>query len=909
MRRCPGDQAAGRGRARHPGAARGPGRRPARSRCRELASGPCWPRSCSAAATSSRWTGWSTRCSARPRPGRPATRCRPTSSGSARPSDRPRPVVATRPPGYVLEVPGEARRRRALHRPARPGPRHRAARGRARRCWTRPSPSGEARPTPSSRRPSPAGSPCASTSSAWPPGGPGGAAAPAGPGRRGHGRPSRPSRPRSPGGSGRSSCWSPPSPRPAAPPTRSPPWPATATGSATSSASTPRPGCSGSRSRCCAGTLEPVAPARTGRGPSCDGDAPGTSFVGPGAGAGPRPRGPRRRTAGDAGRPGRGRQDPPGPGGRRRPRPGVVGGPGPAPRPRRRALRRRRAPSGSSSLPGRGSWWTPSATGRGGPAGCWSSTTASTCSPPSPSWPTTLLAACPGCVVLATSRERLGVARRAGRGRATAGGPGALTPSEAGRRRRRGCSSTGPRAAARSSRPTRGSCGAVADICRALDGLPLAIELAAARVGTLTVDDLADRLDARFDLLRTGRRGGDGPPPDAAGGRRLVLRAARRRRAACCSCGCRCSPAAFDIAAAETVAADDDLPAGAGRRPGRPAGRAVDAHAAGPSGVGRYRMLETLRAYAADPGSRAEPRPTPACAAGHADASLVGPRRGGPRPRRCTAPTRPAWAPPGRALARRPAGRLELGPRRRPSSTSRCGSPPRSPGTPTGGCAATCSPGTLGGRGRPGPPAWPSPTRAAAASGLGRRPASQEARDLAAPAAWRPPAARPRRRARPPRWRALGDVGHADRRPGGGAARPTGASPRSPPRATWPGWPSPPPTWPSPWPTRGDERAAGVAAEEAVDGGARRRQPHRHRHGPVRRGRGTRRRRPGAGRRPPWRRRVRRARERRQPVSSPAPPSRRWWPCAAGTARRRRPWPCSGTRSTTGGPAATARSW
>jgi predicted ATPase/DNA-binding SARP family transcriptional activator len=137
----------------------------------------------------------------------------------------------------------------------------------------------------------------------------------------------------------------------------------------------------------------------------------------------------------------------------------------------------------------------------------------------------------------------------------------------------------------------------VADICRALDGLPLAIELAAARIGTLTVDDLADRLDARFELLRTGRRDGDSRHQAlqavvdwsfellTGDERRLFLRLS-------------VFAAAFDIAAAETVAADDDLPAG----------RVADLVARlaeqsmltrpGPSGVGRYRMLETLRAYA-----------------------------------------------------------------------------------------------------------------------------------------------------------------------------------------------------------------------------------------------------------------------------------------------------------------------
>lgn len=44
------------------------------------------------------------------------------------------------------------------------------------------------------------------------------------------------------------------------------------------------------------------------------------------------------------------------------------------------------------------------------------------------------------------------------------------------------------------------------DICRRLDGLPLAIELAAARVGTLGLRAVRDKLDARFKLLTGGAR-------------------------------------------------------------------------------------------------------------------------------------------------------------------------------------------------------------------------------------------------------------------------------------------------------------------------------------------------------------------------------------------------------------------
>ncbi|MCK2215656.1 winged helix-turn-helix domain-containing protein [Actinomadura sp. ATCC 31491] len=47
---------------------------------------------------------------------------------------------------------------------------------------------------------------------------------------------------------------------------------------------------------------------------------------------------------------------------------------------------------------------------------------------------------------------------------------------------------------------------AMARVCRALDGMPLAIELAAARLRSMPVDQLARRLDDRFRLLTSGSR-------------------------------------------------------------------------------------------------------------------------------------------------------------------------------------------------------------------------------------------------------------------------------------------------------------------------------------------------------------------------------------------------------------------
>ena len=55
-------------------------------------------------------------------------------------------------------------------------------------------------------------------------------------------------------------------------------------------------------------------------------------------------------------------------------------------------------------------------------------------------------------------------------------------------------------------RLTDENAGAVAEVCRRLDGIPLALELAAARLRGLSVAQLAARLDDRFALLTGGSR-------------------------------------------------------------------------------------------------------------------------------------------------------------------------------------------------------------------------------------------------------------------------------------------------------------------------------------------------------------------------------------------------------------------
>ncbi|MEU5833657.1 BTAD domain-containing putative transcriptional regulator [Streptomyces diacarni] len=106
----------------------------------------------------------------------------------------------------------------------------------------------------------------------------------------------------------------------------------------------------------------------------------------------------------------------------------------------------------------------------------------------------TLLVECPGVTVLATSREPLGVPGESVRPVGPLPEPVALRLlADRGARARAGfCTDEDPEACA--------------EICRRLDGLPLAIELAAARLRSLSPGQLARRLDDRFRLLTSGSR-------------------------------------------------------------------------------------------------------------------------------------------------------------------------------------------------------------------------------------------------------------------------------------------------------------------------------------------------------------------------------------------------------------------
>ena len=139
------------------------------------------------------------------------------------------------------------------------------------------------------------------------------------------------------------------------------------------------------------------------------------------------------------------------------------------------------------------------------------------------------------------------------------------------------------------------SAPAVVRICRRLDGIPLALELAAARMRSMSVEDLADRLDDRFALLTSGQRGAmerqrtllasvqwshdllDDPD-------RVLLRRLSVFRAP------------FRLAAAESVAGDGDLsPIQVLDGLTQLVDKSLVQHR-----DGRYSLLETIRAFAAD---------------------------------------------------------------------------------------------------------------------------------------------------------------------------------------------------------------------------------------------------------------------------------------------------------------------
>jgi predicted ATPase len=197
-----------------------------------------------------------------------------------------------------------------------------------------------------------------------------------------------------------------------------------------------------------------------------------------------------------------------------------------------------------------------------------------------------LVAACPGVAILATSREPLMV-----RGERLVPVP-SLAPDDAERLFLQRARDEAPDLVIDDDQLV-----AVAALCQRLDGLPLALELAASRVRALTPVELVANLEERFRML--------------VGGRRSRLERHQTMRGTLDWSYDLCSeleqtvfdrlsvfPAAFDLAAARAVAGGDGVdeydvvdvvP--------QLVDRSLVQRSTALDGTTRYRMLETMRAY------------------------------------------------------------------------------------------------------------------------------------------------------------------------------------------------------------------------------------------------------------------------------------------------------------------------
>jgi predicted ATPase/DNA-binding SARP family transcriptional activator len=200
----------------------------------------------------------------------------------------------------------------------------------------------------------------------------------------------------------------------------------------------------------------------------------------------------------------------------------------------------------------------------------------------------TLLADCPGLRILATSREPLAITGE------TVFGVSSLDPPEAVRLFVDRAASAQP-----GFRLDDGNTETVTEICARLDGLPLALELAAARLRSMTLDQIAERLDDRFRLLTAGSR--------TSMPRHRTLRAVVEwswellekperilaRRLSVFAAGAT-------LESATAACADDELdPGDVLYVLSSLVEKSLVVVGLGSDGKPRYRMLETIRAYAA----------------------------------------------------------------------------------------------------------------------------------------------------------------------------------------------------------------------------------------------------------------------------------------------------------------------
>jgi non-specific serine/threonine protein kinase len=214
-----------------------------------------------------------------------------------------------------------------------------------------------------------------------------------------------------------------------------------------------------------------------------------------------------------------------------------------------------------------------------------------------------LLAACPRLHLLATSREPLQIAGEYQRRVAPLEVP---DPGELGsvddltRNPAVRLFVSRAQAAAATFHLTTDNAAAVAQVCVRLDGIPLALELAAARAPALAVEQILARLDDSLRLLTGGSRAGPTRQQTLRGAldwSHALLTAPEQaafRRLAAFAGG-------FDLEAAEAVCAGDGLATeDVLDALLQLVGKSLVVAESGSSGAGRYRLLEPLRQYAVE---------------------------------------------------------------------------------------------------------------------------------------------------------------------------------------------------------------------------------------------------------------------------------------------------------------------
>ena len=210
-----------------------------------------------------------------------------------------------------------------------------------------------------------------------------------------------------------------------------------------------------------------------------------------------------------------------------------------------------------------------------------------------------LIGACPELVIVATSRQPLGIAAEAVWPLAPLSVP---APDEAPSERLLDYDAVRlfvERAGAVQPGFTFNAyvASSIAEIARCLDGVPLAIELAAARVGSFTPAEIANRLEDRFALLRSGIRSDLSAHPTLEASldwsHELLSPAeqALLRRLSVFRGG-------FRAGAADVVCGGDGVDVGELR--GLLAALVDRSLLVVEDEIGRYRLLETIRAYAAE---------------------------------------------------------------------------------------------------------------------------------------------------------------------------------------------------------------------------------------------------------------------------------------------------------------------